>query len=93
MNRTLNNAPAEPKLMEQRNITELSVCSGSPIENKLVKEVHWPPHTLLVDIKRGEEQFVPSGDTKIMAGDFIYVLSYNENVVQLQKLAAEKEEE
>jgi Trk K+ transport system NAD-binding subunit len=48
---------------------------------------------LLVDIKRGEEQFVPSGDTKIMAGDFIYVLSYNENVVQLQKLAAEKEEE
>jgi hypothetical protein len=28
-----------------------------------------------------------------MAGDFIYVLSYNENVVQLQKLAAEKEEE
>lgn len=93
LNRTLNNAPAEPKLMEQRNITELAVCSGSPIENKLVKEVHWPPHTLLVDIKRGEEQFVPSGDTKIMAGDFIYVLSYNENVVQLQKLAAEKEEE
>jgi hypothetical protein len=36
---------------------------------------------------------VPSGDTKITAVDFIYVLSYNENVVQLQKLAAEKEEE
>ena len=89
----MNNAPAEPKLMEQRNITELAVCSGSPIDNKLVKEIKWPPNTLLVDIKRGEEQFVPSGDTKIMAGDFIYVLSYNENVVQLQKLAAEKEEE
>ncbi|MBQ7318353.1 MAG: ClC family H(+)/Cl(-) exchange transporter, partial [Phascolarctobacterium sp.] len=91
LNRTLNKAPAEPKLMEQRNITELAVCSGSPIENKLVKEIKWPPNTLLVDIKRGEEQLVPAGDTKIMAGDFIYVLSYNENVVQLQKLASEKE--
>jgi len=28
-----------------------------------------------------------------MAGDFIYVLSHNEHVVFLQKLAAEKEEE
>jgi len=93
LNRTLNKATPEPELMEQRNITELAVCSGSPIENKLVKDIKWPPHTLLVDIKRGEEQLVPAGDTKIMAGDFIYVLSHNEHVVLLQKLAAEKEEE
>ena len=92
LNRMLNNPHQEHMLHEQRNITELAVCSGSPIENKLVKEIKWPPNTLLVDIKRGEEQLVPAGDTKIMAGDFIYVLSYNENISQLQKLASEKED-
>ncbi len=91
LNRMQTNARPSQKLMEQRNITELAVCSGSEIENKLVKEIAWPHDTLLVDIKRGEEQLVPAGDTRIMAGDFIYVLSYNENIPHLQKLAMEKE--
>ena len=78
--------------MEKLDIKKI-YDNPAEFENKLVKDIKWPPHTLLVDIKRGEEQLVPAGDTKIMAGDFIYVLSHNEHVVLLQKLAAEKEEE
>ena len=89
LNRSLSTKPLEPEIKEQRNIVELAVCSGSALDNKLVKDIPWPANTLLVDIKRGEEQIVPTGNSRLRAGDFIYVLSYNENVAQLQAMAAE----
>ena len=89
LNRSLKATPLEPEIKEQRNIVELSICSGSRLDNKLVKDIPWPTNTLLVDIKRGEEQIVPTGNSRLRAGDFIYVLSYNENVAQLQLLASE----
>ncbi len=88
MNRSLKAQPLEPEIKEQRNIVELSICSGSTLDNKLVKDVSWPENTLLVDIKRGEQQLVPTGNSRLRSGDFIYVLSYTENVPQLQQLAS-----
>ena len=77
--------------LEQRNVVEIAVCSGSAIANKFIKDVHWPHNTLLVDVKRGEEQIIPSGDTRLMAGDFIYVLTENEYVEELQAMASGEE--
>jgi len=77
--------------LEQRNVVEIAVCSGSSIANKLIKDIKWPHNTLLVDIKRGEEQITPTGDTRLMAGDFIYVLTENEYVEELQAMASGEE--
>lgn len=91
LNRMLDNNKPAPQLMEQRNVIELSVCSGSSVENKLIREISWPAHTLLVDVKRGEQQLTPTGDTRLMAGDFLYILTDNENVEELQGLVGERE--
>lgn len=69
-----------------RNVLELSVESGSFIEGKMIKNVPWPEHTLLVDVKRGEEDIVPSGDTRIAAGDYLYVLTDNNHCQRLREL-------
>jgi len=69
-----------------RNVIELSVESGSFIEGKMIKNIPWPEHTLLVDVKRGENDIVPSGDTKIIASDYLYVLTDTENCQRVREL-------
>lgn len=64
-------------------ILEAVVCLGSHLEGKLIKNVTWPEHCLLVNIKRGDEQIIPRGDTKILAGDYLNILT---NRKQEQKI-------
>ena len=71
----------------QRNVIELAVCSGSPIDGRLIKEINWPEHTLLVDVKRGESDLIPIGDTRLRAGDFLYVLTDDTLAKDLRKMA------
>ena len=73
-----------------RNVIEISVCSGCALDGKLVKNIDWPEHTLLVDVKRGEKDIVPNGDTLLFAGDYLYVLTDNANAEAVRKLAEEK---
>lgn len=60
---------------ERRNIMELTVSSGSLVEGKSVGAITWPSHVLLVDIKRGDTQILPDQDTRLRAGDYIYILT------------------
>lgn len=86
MQRMLHKDTPAPATLEQRNVVELAVCSGSSVCGKFIKDIHWPRHTLLVDVKRGEQQLIPAGDTRLLSGDFIYVLTENEHVEELTKL-------
>ena len=90
LQRSLRQKQPEPALLEQRNIAEFAVCSGSAVENKLVRDIAWPQDTLLVDIKRGEQRLVPAGNTMIRAGDFLYILTHNKNIVFLRQITGEK---
>lgn len=90
LQRSLRQHRPDASLLEQRNIAEFAVCSGSAAENRLVRDLDWPADTLLVDIKRGEQRIIPSGTTRICAGDFLYILTRNENITFLQQLTAEK---
>ncbi len=90
LTRMLGNTPdSEAHIHEERNIIEVAVCSGSSIENKQIKDIDWPPQTLLVDVKRGEAQIVPDGNTYIRAGDFLYVLTKTEYVSKVIALGEE----
>lgn len=63
---------------ENMILIDTVVCLGSKISGKKIKQVFWPKHCLLVNIKRGESEIIPSGDTQIHAGDHIFAL-VNEN--------------
>ncbi len=91
LNRMLQKDRPDHDVLEQRNVLELAVCSGSAIANKFIKDVPWPANTLLVDVKRGEQQIVPTGDTRLLPGDFIYALTENEHAEELQAMAGTEE--
>lgn len=91
LNRMLQKDKPLPAALEQRNVIELAVCSGSAVANRLIKDIAWPANTLLVDVKRGEQQIIPAGDTRLLPGDFIYVLTENEHAEILQSMASAEE--
>ena len=84
-----HSTPEPNTVKKERNIIEVPVSSGSQIENKKVKDIPWPDHTLLVDVKRGSEQLIPDANTVIHAGDFLYVLAETESAEEVQSLGSD----
>lgn len=56
-------------------IIEKAVSISSTIDGKLVKDVKWPEHSVLVTIRRGEKEIIPCPDTLIASGDLLIVLT------------------
>lgn len=61
--------------MSANTILEVVVCMGSRLEGKMVRDITWPQQCLLVNIRRGENQIIPCGDTRIIAGDYLSILT------------------
>ncbi|WP_196593483.1 ClC family H(+)/Cl(-) exchange transporter [Pectinatus sottacetonis] len=85
------NKKVKEALSYKRVILERVVGNGSFADTKCIKSIEWPKHSLVINIKRGEEEFVPDGETRLQAGDYLYILAYNNQIETLQNLLAEKE--
>ena len=66
-------------------IIETAIYMGSMLDGKKVKEMEWPPHCLVVGIRRGEDEIIPDGDTKMLAGDYLIVLSNEDNAAEIKE--------
>ena len=77
-------------------LLEIPVETGSLAAGKLVSEVKWPAGALIVSIRRGNEELVPKGGTKIIPGDYLTVMSseqtYEDIHSDLRKLCHVHEE-
>lgn len=60
---------------KQGAILEVPVELGSEVSGKKISEVNWPEGSLVVGIHRGDKDIVPNGSTKILAGDYLVILS------------------
>lgn len=78
-------SPAESSV--KQTVAELVVCLDSKLDGKYIKDVAWPANSLLVSIKRGETEIVPKGNTKIMAGDYVYILTDETKTKLVSELA------
>ncbi|WP_062351854.1 ClC family H(+)/Cl(-) exchange transporter [Bacillus kwashiorkori] len=47
--------------------------TNSTLVGKKVKDISWPNNSLLVLVRKGEQEIAPHGDTIIQAGDFLYI--------------------
>ena len=59
----------------QKVIIEVAVRMGSHIDQKQIMDIQWPKSCLLVGIRRGRNELIPKGNTKIFAGDYLIVLT------------------
>lgn len=56
-------------------LMEIPVELGSEAAGKKISEIAWPAGLLVVGLHRGEKELVPNGDTQILHGDYLIVLS------------------
>ena len=68
---------------KHKAILEFVVCMGSVLDGKEIKAVKWPSQCLLVAVKRGEQEIIPKGDTRIQAGDYLVVLTNEDKVSKI----------
>lgn len=75
LERIANKNEALIKNKKQGVLLEFPVEFGSAICDKMISEIDWPEHSLVVGIHRGNKEIVPNGTTRIMSGDYLVVLS------------------
>lgn len=61
------------------------VQHGSLVEGKTVGEIRWPEKCLLVAVKRGSEEIIPRGSTKLYSGDIIITMADNKNEASIKE--------
>lgn len=59
-------------------VAEASVMPDLLTEGDRLQDLHLPPNTLVIMIKRYENYFVPNGHTRLLPGDKLLLLSDNE---------------
>lgn len=69
---------------------EYEMEGDSAIVGKTLMDIHFPEGTLVNAIIRHGKLIAPTGNTVIMAGDFLYILSGRKNKPKLKKLLKEK---
>lgn len=90
LERILKNSGEEVVPGEHKNktILEFSVCMGSELDGKQIKQIKWPSYCLLVAVKRGETEIIPKGDTLILAGDYLMILTNEDRVSKINDAVA-----
>ncbi|WP_246861302.1 potassium/proton antiporter [Bacillus sp. REN3] len=71
---------------------EYEMKADSAIVGKKLTDIPFPEGSLVNAIIRNEKLIAPTGNTSVMAGDFLYILSARKNKPQLKKLLNEKAE-
>lgn len=56
-------------------IVEIPVELGSKVAGNKIKNINWPDGALIISIKRGNKEMVPNGNTLILHGDYLVILS------------------
>ncbi len=69
-------------------IVRLDLPQDSPVINKEIKDINFPPDSVLVSIVRGEEVILPKGNTVLKSGDDVIALTLIGNEPQLLNLLA-----
>lgn len=74
-----------PKASEKNILVEVPVFADSSMDGRLVRSLDLPTDCLLIAIKRGSEELIPRGDTKLVAGDDLIILMKENLAADLQE--------
>lgn len=65
-------------------VLEAVVSLGCQLDGKMIKDIHWPAKCLLISVKRGAEEIIPSGNTRLIAGDYLDFLTTQNDAAQIK---------
>lgn len=63
------------------SIAEVPIPATSPVAQKKIWEISLPEEVIIGCILRGEQSMIPRGDTRLLAGDVLVLISTKENQI------------
>lgn len=75
----------------QSSATELEVTEDMLSEGCALHEMHLPSHTLVIMVRRGEDFFVPAGQSELQVGDQLLVITDDDAILSKQFLDEENQ--
>jgi hypothetical protein len=73
---------------EDKVLLHSDVHMASSMDGRQVKDIRLPEGSLIVAVVRGEQELVPRGDTRLMAGDKLTVLCRQGDLEKVDKALA-----
>lgn len=67
------------KPTRERTLAEFCVEYGSRLDGKKIRDIPWPDNFLLVAVKRGEKEIIPSGRVELHGGDYLIALLHQDD--------------
>lgn len=77
----------------QSTAHELEVTEEMLVSGCRLRELQMPPHTLIIMVRRGEDFFVPTGNSELLTGDQLLVITDHDADAAYRQLTNEAEEE
>ena len=63
-----------PKGVGEKVLLDFMINTDSYLDNRLIKEITWPTHCLIVSLRRDGQEFIPHGETYLKASDIIIIM-------------------
>jgi CIC family chloride channel protein len=70
------------------HIVELRIQPHSPVADHLIRDIQWPPGSVVATIRRHGQLIVPRGDTPLRPDDLLLVVTTAERENELRRLIA-----
>ena len=75
-------------------LLEVAVNMDSEIDGTCIKDIVWPKNCLVVSILRGNKELIPKGDTEIIYGDYLTIITdedvYSEVLDSIEAISTQK---
>jgi CIC family chloride channel protein len=71
----INQTRLDAMTPEAVKIVEVQVQEGSPLSGKTLKEITWPPDSIVASIRRKQQVIIPHGDTILLPNDILAVVT------------------
>lgn len=87
LERFLRQATGEIKgAAAEKIIIEIPVHPGSALDGMFIKDFQWPANCLIVSIKRGSDELIPTGDFGIKSGDYLTILTNEDRASKVRRI-------
>ena len=71
-------------------VEEIAIEPGSVCANQRVRDLHWPPNSVIASLRRDEQVLIARGDTTLLAKDVLMLIADEAALREIQRMCKAK---
>ena len=71
-------------------VEEIAIEPGSVCANQRVRDLHWPPNSVIASLRRDDQMLIARGDTTLLAKDVLMLIADEAALREIQRMCKAK---